>query len=245
MFQAVASFFAGYACRHQCVNPPCSARLNTPGRSFKLSVVVHSASLAAVDGPGLVHNQRPLVGLSVGERTKETELGDWSKEKGQWSFREVITLVVNVDDEMCLFVSSSTRYNLYVASISLTSQRKGEFCIPVAAVLPKLKMEDRDAEGMVYTTPVIGFDVVMGGRVTGRVFLSFETKTPPPTRKGVDADRCCGWNNEGKYRVEEENPDLSWLNMGESCNTSSAGNTWFSDNTGTYVPAGVRVARVS
>lgn len=205
--QGAMSFFAGYACRSSCENMPCRARLaGGGGRSFKLSILIHSASLNDVDGPGLVQNQRPFVGVTVGDKTKETELGDWSKEKGQWCFREVITMEVNMTEEMSLVVDASKRYNLYVASVSVNSQRVGELCFPVASVMPRLRAEDRDAEGLIYATPVMGYDITQEGKITGRVYLSFETKNPPPSSKREDADKCCGFSGGGftEYRFSED-----------------------------------------
>eukprot|EP00747_Dinoflagellata_sp_TGD_P185493 gnl/TRDRNA2_/TRDRNA2_42059_c0_seq1.p1 gnl/TRDRNA2_/TRDRNA2_42059_c0~~gnl/TRDRNA2_/TRDRNA2_42059_c0_seq1.p1 ORF type:complete len:244 (-),score=29.38 gnl/TRDRNA2_/TRDRNA2_42059_c0_seq1:229-960(-) len=204
MWPAVGAFIGGFACRHQCSNLPCRARLSPVGRPFKLSVLVHSTSLHGNDGPGLVQNQRPYVGVTVGDKTKETELGDWSKERGQWAFREILTMEVTVDDEFVVVVSGSTRYNLLVASVSLTSCRIGEICVPVVSVLPRLRVEDRDTDGMVYATPVLPFDVVLDGRNTGRVYLSFETKTQPPSPKMLGAHRFCGIGGSGLYRSDQE-----------------------------------------
>lgn len=204
--QGAMSFFAGYACRSHCESLPCRARLAERGRSFKLSILIHSASLNNVDGPGLVQNQRPFVVVTVGDKTKETELGDWSKEKGQWCFREVITVEVNMTEEMAIVIDASKRYNLYVASVSVNNQRIGELCFPVASVLPRLRAEDRDAEGLIYATPVMGYDITQDGTITGRVYLSFETKNPPPSSKREDADRCCGLSSTGftVYRNSED-----------------------------------------
>merc|ERR1719162_845431 len=120
------AFFGGYACATGCNNLPCRARLAERGRSFKLSILIHSASLNEMDGPGLVQNERPFVGITVGDKKKETELGDWSKEKGQWCFREIMTLEVSPCDELTLVVTCSTRYSLWLATVSLTSRRLGE-----------------------------------------------------------------------------------------------------------------------
>jgi hypothetical protein len=159
-----------------------------------------------MDGPGFVENQRPFVAITVGDKTKETELGDWCKEKGQWCFREVITVEVNSAEEMAVVIDASKRYNLYVASVSVNNQRVGELCFPVSSILPRLRAEDRDADGLVYATPVLGFDITRDGKITGRVYLSFETKSPPPSLKRGDADRCCGLNDGGfgVYRGEDE-----------------------------------------
>lgn len=200
--QGAISFFAGAACAAQCSNLPCRCTAGSQrGRPFKISILIHSASLNDVDGPGLVQNERPFVGITVGDKKKETELGDWSKEKGQWRFGEVITVEVNMTEELSLVVDASKRYNLYVASVSVQNHRIGELCFPVASVFPRLRAEDRDADGLVYATPVMGFHVSKDGKIAGKVYLSFETKNPPPALKKGDADRCCGLSSsEGVYR---------------------------------------------
>lgn len=199
--QGAMAFFGGYACANGCNNLPCRARLAERGRSFKLSILIHSASLNEMDGPGLVQNERPLVTITVGDKKKETELGDWSKEKGQWCFREVICMEVNLTEEMSVVIDSSKRYNLYVASVSVQNHRVGELCFPVASVLNRLRAEDRDTEGLIYATPVTSFDITQDGKVAGKVYLSFETKNPPPALKKGDGERCCGLSGgDGMYR---------------------------------------------
>jgi len=202
--QGVAAFLGGYACRAQCANLPCRARLSPAGKNFKLSILVHSASLNEVM-PGLVQNQRPFIDITVGDKNKQTELGDWAKDRGHWCFREIITLEVNMNDECMINCTASTRYNLYVASVSVNNTNIGELCFPVTSVLPRLRAEDRDTEGLIYATPVMGYDITQDGKVTGRIYLSFETKTPPPSKKGKDPDRCCAFtsDDEGIYRGEE------------------------------------------
>lgn len=186
------AFLAGYACRAQCTLP-CQAKLGSAGRPFKLSVVVHSASLCALEGgPGLVQNRRPCVGISVGDRNKETEFGDWCKERGQWCFRETITVVVEPSDEIFLSASSSTKYDLLFAAVSWHSRKLGDVCFPVVDILLRLKPEDRDADGLIFATPVMPFDFVQDGRHAGRVYLSFETLTPPPSHRPSRVDSCCG-----------------------------------------------------
>eukprot|EP00927_Polykrikos_kofoidii_P046171 TRINITY_DN40370_c0_g1_i1.p1 TRINITY_DN40370_c0_g1~~TRINITY_DN40370_c0_g1_i1.p1 ORF type:complete len:315 (+),score=37.57 TRINITY_DN40370_c0_g1_i1:208-1152(+) len=192
---AAASFVAGYACRSQCGSMPCGARVRTGGgRPFKLSVTVHSAALNEISGPGMVHDQRPYVVIGVRDKTKETELGDWSSDgDGQWCFKETITLEVMTSDELSLDVGCSTRYQLWVASVTLTSKHIGEAAFPVFSVLTRLVPEDRDDSGIVYVTPIIPFDVVDRGRVTARVYLSFETnQAPPPRGKSNQPENCWG-----------------------------------------------------
>jgi len=141
------------------------------------------------------------VGITVGDKKKETELGDWSKERGQWCFREVITVEVHMTEEIAVVVDASKLYNLFVAKVSVQNHRVGELCFPVASVLNRLRAEDRDTEGLIYATPVMSFDITQEGRVAGRVYLSFETKNPPPSLKKGDADSCCGLgSSDEKYR---------------------------------------------
>ncbi|CAK0831448.1 unnamed protein product, partial [Prorocentrum cordatum] len=202
LLQAGLAFVGGYAVKTHCLEVPCHARISASGKTIKLSVVVHSADLVGAPcGPGLIENLRPVVGVCAGDKTKETERGDWSKEEGRWCFQEAVTLVVGPGDELSVCLSCSTRYNLYVAAVSLTTKRVGEVCFPVSQVLSRLRPEDRDAEGMVHVTPVMPFDVTQDGSVTGRVYLSFETNAPPPSQKAVDVSRCCGWGGTSMERL--------------------------------------------
>jgi len=191
MWQSAASFFAGYACRSQCGNIPCKGRLKNSQRPFKLSIYVHCATIEAIDGPSMLKDQRPYIAVRVGDKTKETEHGDWSRERGQWCFREVITMEVVPHDDVLVELSCSTTYDLWLASLSLSSRRLGEAGFPVCAVLPRLKPEDRDTDGIVYATPVIPFDARHEGRPVARVYLSFESnQAPPPTTKFKGMDQC-------------------------------------------------------
>merc|ERR1719379_467540 len=88
----------------------------------------------------------------------------------------------------------------------MTSQRMGEVCFPVASVLPKLRMEDRDVDGMIYTTQIVPFDAVEGGKNVGRIYLSFETKTPPPRKSGKGG--CCIFENAAYARGGDDDADL-------------------------------------
>jgi len=165
---------------------------NSSGRPFKLSIFVHSATLESGLGPGLVQNRRPYVVVRVGDKTKETELGDWSKERGQWCFKECITVEVIHHDEISVDLSCSTKYDLLFASVALSTSPIGGICFPVFAVVSRMKPEDRDDEGIVYATPVIPFDVRLEGKSTARAYLSFETNQPPPPgQKGGFRDQCC------------------------------------------------------
>lgn len=205
MWQWATGLLAGYACRSHCGEGPCRAKLSTRlgSRPFKLSLCIHSAHLDKLAGPGLVQNQRPYVCVTVGDKTKETELGDWSKEANEWRFREVITFEVNENDEVSVGIFCTTKYHLWVASVSLTSHRVGEVCFPISAILPRLRQEDRDTEGIFYITPVLAFDAIHDGKNNGRVFASFETTQPPPQKGSRD-----GWCNfSGAPRCYEADDD--------------------------------------
>eukprot|EP00443_Scrippsiella_acuminata_P013205 CAMPEP_0115316838 /NCGR_PEP_ID=MMETSP0270-20121206/78341_1 /TAXON_ID=71861 /ORGANISM="Scrippsiella trochoidea, Strain CCMP3099" /LENGTH=78 /DNA_ID=CAMNT_0002736281 /DNA_START=119 /DNA_END=351 /DNA_ORIENTATION=- len=76
---------------------------------------IHTASLDKLSRPGMVQDQRPFVIIRVGDRTKETELGDWSKEKQHWCFREAITVEVVTTDDISVEVSCTTKYDFWVA----------------------------------------------------------------------------------------------------------------------------------
>lgn len=197
MWQTAVSFLAGYACHSQCASLPLSARLKTgsDSRPFKLSIVIHSAAVDKISRPGLVQDQRPFVVIRVGDRSKETELGDWSKDKQQWCFKEVLTIEVGLSDEIWVDVSSNTKYDFWVASVQTTSSRLGEANFPVNSVLPRLKPEDRDADGIVWASPIIPIDVREDGNVTGRVYLSFETNQAPPAAPKAGDGSCCQMNS--------------------------------------------------
>merc|ERR1719408_1131103 len=89
----------------------------------------------------------------------------------------------------------------------MTSQRVGEVCFPVSDVMLKLRAEDRDVDGLVWVTPVIGLDVMLDGRQAGRVYLSFETNQPPPSRKAALFARGCVFEASGQREVDQD--DLS------------------------------------
>jgi hypothetical protein len=143
---------------------------------FNLSVLVHSATLDEAQGPGFMQNKQPVVAVSVGNMTQETEGAQWSKEKGQWCFLEAITVEINSKDEISVAVLCETSFNLLPSNQSI--HKVGACVVPVSEVLPRLRVEDRAAEGMVYVTPVIGYDLIEDRKAVGRLYLSFETKTP-------------------------------------------------------------------
>mmetsp|Transcript_5856 Transcript_5856/g.17424 ORF Transcript_5856/g.17424 Transcript_5856/m.17424 type:complete len:194 (-) Transcript_5856:346-927(-) len=185
----VAGLGLGYMTKAQCADAmPCKPALTWKGKPFKLSLCIHSASLPVLDG-----RKRPFVTVSVGEKTKQTELGDWSEERGVWSFSETLTMEVCQQDEVCIAVACSQEYNLVVAQLAMAARCAGEVCVPVASVLQRLVLEDRDIDGMMYVTPCITFDLLRDGVKTGRAEISFETKQPPQTSKASDSDGLCNF----------------------------------------------------
>mmetsp|Transcript_85920 Transcript_85920/g.161806 ORF Transcript_85920/g.161806 Transcript_85920/m.161806 type:complete len:212 (+) Transcript_85920:69-704(+) len=208
MFQTLLGPCNGMECNFR------GARLHTADRPFNLSVLVHSATLDELDGPGLMQSQQPLVSVSVGNATKESEPGSWSREKGQWCFREALTLQVTCKDEIFVKVLSTTRFSLMgVQAPAMNAHCTGEHSLKVSEVLPRLRTEDRDVEGFVYATPAIPFDLLQEKCVTGRIYLSFETKAPMALLRqnetlasdlGTDArwDGPIGWKrNEGNKQM--------------------------------------------
>lgn len=216
IFQSATGFLAGYACRAHCGSLPCATNLRNPyARPFKLTIGVHGCTVEELSKPGVVHDQRPYALLSVGDKTKETEIGEWDEESSQWCFEESIIMEVLTTDEVVLDLKSCTRYELWLATFTLTaSKRIGQACFPVLAVLPRLKPEDRDEDGIVYSTPHLPFDVVHEGRITARMYLSFETSQAPPQRGKPGHDDGCQTNCWGchsacnrEYASMSEVPD--------------------------------------
>mmetsp|Transcript_103275 Transcript_103275/g.267029 ORF Transcript_103275/g.267029 Transcript_103275/m.267029 type:complete len:200 (+) Transcript_103275:86-685(+) len=181
-----AALGMGFLSKAQCADvAPCRAALAWKGRPFKLSFCIHSASVEALDGGRISQGQRPFIQITVGDRVKKTEMGDWSREEGRWRFHETITLEVSPEDEVSIAIVCNQQYDLVVAALSLAAKIVGEVCVPVASVLPQLKMEDRDIDGMVYATPSIGFDLIKDGAKVGKATVAFETKQPPPPSRTV------------------------------------------------------------
>mmetsp|Transcript_37447 Transcript_37447/g.69847 ORF Transcript_37447/g.69847 Transcript_37447/m.69847 type:complete len:221 (-) Transcript_37447:43-705(-) len=213
MIQSALGFVAGYACRAQCGSFPCAASCKGAAntRPFKLSIVVHSASVERIGGPGLVQDQRPYVSIRINDKLKETELGDWSAEKEQWCFREAITLEVAPNDEIFVAVSCSTKYDFWLASVQLTSTKIGEACFPVFSVLPHLRQEDRDEDGLVWSSPIIPFDVRDDGTSSARTYLSFETTQAPTANPRIHkfSEGCCQISRKWDSPDEDDRYDSS------------------------------------
>lgn len=179
MFAWASALAAGIAAKNTCAEmAPCrSAGLALGGKPFKLSFVIHSATFERGDA-----KQRPYVNVAVADRSKRTELGDSSKDGAEWRFGETLTLEVKPGEEVVISVHSSQQYDLVVAALALSSQQIGEVCFPVSMVLPKLKLEDRDIDGIVYVTPKTTFDLISQGAKVGKIVLALETKQPPPQK---------------------------------------------------------------
>ena len=166
----------GFMSKSQCGDlMPCRAGIAWGGKPFKLSFSIHSASLESSEFSA----SKPYISVTTSGKQKQTECGDWCQEDGKWNFREILTMEVYPDEEVCISICCSQQVDLLVAALSLASKCVGEVCVPVASVLPQLQMEDRDLEGVVYATPQIGFDLLKDGVKTGRCYMSFETKSPP------------------------------------------------------------------
>jgi hypothetical protein len=137
---------------------------------------------------------RPFVTVLCGDKKKKTELGTWSQQQGEWQFKEAITLEVTPEEEICIQVSCSQQYDLVLAAVELSASLIGEVCFPVSSVLPKLAGEDRDVDGFVHATPVLGFDLLSKGTQSGRIYMSVETRHLPSQSGGKSslgfADTC-------------------------------------------------------
>lgn len=191
MLAFLGSLSMGFTAKTQCGDiMPCRAGLSWGGKPFKLSFCIHSTTL---EGSEVSSSSKPCVTVHVGDKMKQTEQGDWSKNECRWTFGEILTIEVTPDDEACISICCNQQVDLLVAAISLASRSVGEVCIPISSVLPQLQKEDRDNEGMVYATPSIGFDLMKDGVKTGRAFLSFECKQAPPSLGKVGgAEAMCG-----------------------------------------------------
>lgn len=200
MFAVISSFGLGMVSKSHCADvAPCKAALAWRGRPFKLTFCIHSASIPELDGDALSQTQRPYVQVMVGDRVKKTEMGDWSREEGRWRFHETLTLEVSPEDEACISVVCNQQYDLVVAALALSAKTVGEICVPVASVLPQLKMEDRDHDGMVHATPSIGFDLLKDGAKMGRATIAFETNQAPPPGRTVMGGGPCAVGEAGPW----------------------------------------------
>lgn len=203
----------GNASYSPCNDLPCNGKFRICNRTFRLSILVHSACLNEVK-PGMMQNARPYVAIVSADGTEETEFGDWSGEKSQWCFREIVTIETSLEQELSISVSSLTSCNLHLASVGFAPNSIGDVCIPVANLSQEFQVEDRDSEGFVYTTAVLPFDLTREGEPVGQIFLSFETMTQPSSvfRK------CCGFGDFGiSMNVKEGCAPFSYEHASTPC----------------------------
>mmetsp|Transcript_20963 Transcript_20963/g.55936 ORF Transcript_20963/g.55936 Transcript_20963/m.55936 type:complete len:211 (-) Transcript_20963:202-834(-) len=183
MLSALSASVAGLSARSACTGIPCRPAL-ARGRSYKMGFCIHSVSFDetadAADDRLPSGTRRPFVSVTVGDRSKETEMGDFCKDKEHWSFREVVTLESCVDEDVTIAVKVSQQYNLLIAALAMNTTVVCEVNFPMMSVLPRLKMEDRDVDGIVYASEPIRFDLSKDGRKMGRAYVTFETRNPPP-----------------------------------------------------------------
>jgi len=182
---AAIGFFAKASCD---MVPKVAWRSNT----FKLSFCISSFKPPA---HVCLARQSPYVTVTCGDKKKKTELGTWSQEQGEWRFREEITLEVTPEEEITIQICCSQQYDLVLAAVELASSLIGEVVFPVSSVLPKLRAEDRDVDGIMHATPVMGFDLLNKGACTGRIYVSMETRQPPtqksnPSPFAMIGDQC-------------------------------------------------------
>jgi len=174
MLQLVGSAAVGFLAKASCDMVP---KVMWRSNSFKLSFFISS-----FEPSGNANSQRPFVTVACGDKKKKTEVGSWSQEQREWQFREAVTLEVSSDEEITISVGFSQQYDLVLAAVEMGATLVGEICFPVSSVLPKLKAEEREMDGLIYTTQVMGFDVLNKGAKTGRVYVSMDTRHPPSQR---------------------------------------------------------------
>merc|ERR1711964_799443 len=67
---------------------------------------------------------------------------------------------------------------------------------------------------MCYASPVMTFEVVQAGKVTGRLRLAFETQQCPPLHRymgrGGHLDRWCSWAGSGGPSYAEADDESDW-----------------------------------
>lgn len=108
--------------------PGIKAHAWTPGGVIKLSVRVHGAACSGLCAPGVFKARRPYLILTIGDKTKQTELGDWCESSGQWRFDETLTFAVCLAQPPTLKIQlrCRTSADLGVLSISLPDEALGE-----------------------------------------------------------------------------------------------------------------------
>mmetsp|Transcript_63 Transcript_63/g.195 ORF Transcript_63/g.195 Transcript_63/m.195 type:complete len:206 (+) Transcript_63:1-618(+) len=167
------------------------------GPTFKLSACIQGfqnadeGTVASSSSRGPKPGSRPFVTLSCGQRSKQTEVGDWADDERRFRFDEALTLEVNAESEVCVSLSCSQEYDLFVAALDLRPTRIGEACFPVSSVLSELVKKETDLDGFVYASQTIGLDLYKEGAKVGRLHLSFETKSLPTAQSTSRSSLCC------------------------------------------------------
>lgn len=169
-------------------------------RGFNVAILVHGVSIKGLEGGALVKSQMPVITISNGRMTLETMPGEWSAERGQWLFTEALSMEVTVEDKLAVHVIAVGSYSL-LGSESKRSLARAT--LQVQEVLPRFRSErraglvggGRDDEGPSYAAPPAGFDLYdEQGAMCGRIFLSFETKTPLPLFRPTDETAATEWS---------------------------------------------------
>lgn len=96
---------------------------------------------------------------------------------------------VESDGELLVTVARSKSYDLVIGKMEMSSQEViGEVSVPVQLLLQRMEREDRDFDGMVYTTKPIDLDLLNHGQKVGKLTMAFESKTLPDLVK-VDMEK--------------------------------------------------------
>merc|ERR1711862_763638 len=80
--------------------------------------------------------------------------------------------------------------DLLVAALDLRPAVVGEACFPVSSLLTELVVKESELDGKIYASPQIGLDLYKEGAKAGRLYLSFESKTPP-FKPAIASFSCC------------------------------------------------------
>mmetsp|Transcript_90426 Transcript_90426/g.189137 ORF Transcript_90426/g.189137 Transcript_90426/m.189137 type:complete len:216 (-) Transcript_90426:4-651(-) len=169
-------FFGGYFVNTLA---PCGVSACS-GPTIKLTATMQGFLPDDDDKITKAKKSRPYLTMRGGQRQKQTEAGDWDSEEERWRFEEALTIEVGVESEVCIQLMAMQEYDLLVAALDLRPICAGEACFPVSSVLSELVKKKTELDGFVYASPTIGLDLHKDGKKTGRLYLSFETKTPPP-----------------------------------------------------------------
>jgi hypothetical protein len=105
------------------------------GEVLKLSVRVHSAKSKDLGAPGSFSVQRPFLSFAIGDKCKQTELGDFCRSDGGWRFDETLTFAVCLSSPPMLKLQLCARSSaeLGFMSVSLPEKMLGEVDIDLVA----------------------------------------------------------------------------------------------------------------